>query len=847
MKRKNKRVIRLASIALMSAGLFGVSVNKVQATDDHEGPKVESITTDKKEAKPGDTVHFVAKVSDQTGTKELTLQLLNGSNFKYIHMTKKDANTFEGDLKVDDSFANGKYNISVSDVTDDLGNIGFGVGDFGNLNITGGTDDHEGPKVESITINKKEAKPGDTVHFAAKVSDQTGTKELTLQLLNGSNFKYVHMTKKDANTFEGDLKVDDSFANGKYSISVSDIIDDLGNIGFGEIPNDCSLFVYSDPSYDNIPDLKGVTIYTKNETVSNTSIDGDVYIAPNAIVHFNNVKVSGKIYVLGGLYANSVSADSLYFLNMTIGGYWFSNLSNGQVILSGNTSISNFIAQTYPVENIPYQITDGTPVKIIDGKLNLKGVYANIADAYLNDHKITPLENGKFVIKDLDVGDADKLTLKFVTVFGNTIEYNIPSEQYVTGKDGKTDAKPVIKSSDIKVHVGDKINFKDYASATDKEDGDLTSKIKIDSSDVNTEKPGNYSVVFSVTDKDGATTTKKVSVVVEKSTPNYKTPSGLKSTYGSKLSSISLPSGFKWDNPNATLDKVGQATYIATYDPDSSKYNAVKGIKITVDVAKANTSYTTPTGLKGTYGTRLSSVSLPSGFKWDNPNATLDKVGQATYIATYDPDSSKYNAVKNIKITVTVAKAKPVPPTVKTLNAKSGAKLSSLKLPAGYKWVNGNTVLKTIGTQAYKAIYNPDSSKYESITINLAVKVTKASSKSTKPGKKPKATKPKSKKVKTKKSKKISVAPTFILKLKSGKKSFVVTWKKAKGASGYQVRYTYKKNLNTAKAHNVKSLKYSAKKLKSKKKYYVQVRTFKKVSNKTYYAAWSKIKSVKVK
>ena len=36
-------------------------------------------------------------------------------------------------------------------------------------------------------------------------------------------------------------------------------------------------------------------------------------------------------------------------------------------------------------------------------------------------------------------------------------------------------------------------------------------------------------------------------------------------------------------------------------------------------------------------------------------------------------------------------------------------------------------------------------------------------------------------------------------------------------------------------------------KLKGGKKYYVQVRTYKKVSGKTYYSSWSKAKAVKTK
>jgi hypothetical protein len=44
-----------------------------------------------------------------------------------------------------------------------------------------------------------------------------------------------------------------------------------------------------------------------------------------------------------------------------------------------------------------------------------------------------------------------------------------------------------------------------------------------------------------------------------------------------------------------------------------------------------------------------------------------------------------------------------------------------------------------------------------------------------------------------------------------------------------------------------KTTKKVIKKLKAKKKYYVQIRTYKKVGKKYYYSKWSKVKTVKVK
>ena len=82
------------------------------------------------------------------------------------------------------------------------------------------------------------------------------------------------------------------------------------------------------------------------------------------------------------------------------------------------------------------------------------------------------------------------------------------------------------------------------------------------------------------------------------------------------------------------------------------------------------------------------------------------------------------------------------------------------------------------------------------------------------------------------------------------KKGFKITWKKksSKFASGYEVRYSLKSSMKKAKTKIVKGAGKNAKTIKSlkrNKRYYAQVRIYKKVSGKTYYSGWSKKKSVR--
>ena len=92
---------------------------------------------------------------------------------------------------------------------------------------------------------------------------------------------------------------------------------------------------------------------------------------------------------------------------------------------------------------------------------------------------------------------------------------------------------------------------------------------------------------------------------------------------------------------------------------------------------------------------------------------------------------------------------------------------------------------------------------------------------------------------------------TSIKKLKKSKKAIVVNWKKVSGIKGYQIQVAtdkkLKKNAKTVVVKKQKTTTATIKKIKSKKKYYVRIRTILKSGGKTYYSNWSGSKGVKAK
>ncbi len=68
------------------------------------------------------------------------------------------------------------------------------------------------------------------------------------------------------------------------------------------------------------PSYEGVTIFSGTETISDTTIDGDVYITSTGNITFKNVTVNGNVYCYGKLTVSGGSANNLYAYYWDLGG-----------------------------------------------------------------------------------------------------------------------------------------------------------------------------------------------------------------------------------------------------------------------------------------------------------------------------------------------------------------------------------------------------------------------------------------------------------------------------------------------------------------------------------------------
>ena len=303
---------------------------------------------------------------------------------------------------------------------------------------------------------------------------------------------------------------------------------------------------------------------------------------------------------------------------------------------------------------------------------------------------------------------------------------------------------------------------------------------------------GTYTVAITFKGNYSGTATKQFAIT---RAGNSITASAVNKTVSKKVQSFRIGAKakggakltYKSNNKSITVDKNGKVTVAKNY---------IGKATITISAA-ATTNYNA--AVKQIYvtvnptGTKLSSV-------------TSAKIGQLTIKWTKNAAVTGYQVQYATSSKFTGAK---------TLNVKSNKTVTSTlsKLKQKQKYYVRIRTYKTVGKVNYYSAWSAaKSATVKGVTAPAAVKLT--SVKSAKAG------------------------------------EMTVKWSKNAKAGGYQLQYATASNFKGAKAVNVKKAKTTSttvKKLTKGKKYYVRVRTYQKVSGKTYYSAWSASKNVTIK
>ena len=374
-------------------------------------------------------------------------------------------------------------------------------------------------------------------------------KSLQLSLKIDGNAKFKEnsiewLVKSKSNDIKTHTKISDDKKSMEIFIISNEPLDKNG----GELEI-CEINVTKDGN--------GSSAYTINANVNN---DGNSY---SYIINDTNKQVSG----------NDIA--NLNMEKLTINSSPVISLKNLATVVDGNIFVSkgeDFDAKSYIVVNDEEDGEIPVDKVVVTGKVDTKkvGTYninysvsdsegevtnlkqtvivEEVANQEISKPIITIMNNGQEVDK-IVVTKGDELDLsKYISAvdyLGGTINpeiigsydvnkagtyeltvratdrFNNVSEKSLTLVVEKKvinapsmNAAPVIIANDVELVVGDKFNELDNVKVIDEEDGVIPVDKVVVESDVDTTKVGNYKVIYSVTDSNGATTTKTINVKV---------------------------------------------------------------------------------------------------------------------------------------------------------------------------------------------------------------------------------------------------------------------------------------------------------------------------------------------
>ncbi|MBC1553924.1 DUF5011 domain-containing protein [Listeria booriae] len=450
-------------------------------------------------------------------------------------------------------------------------------GSFDPMTGVSASDTEDGDVTGNITVTANDVNVNQegTYHVTYSVTDSddnTTTKTITVTVTSNDApvITAVDKTVKKGASFDPMAGVtasdtEDGNVTDKVTVTANDV--DTSAVGTYHV-------TYS------VTDSDGNTT-TKTITVTVTSNDAPVITASD-----KTLKKGASFDPMVGVSASDVEDGNV----------------TGNVTVTAN-DVDTSAVGTY---HVTYSVTDS------DGNTTTKTITVTVTS---NDAPVitasdkTLKKGGSFdpmagvSASDLEDGDVTG----GITVTANDVDTNTVGTYHVTysvtDSDGNTTTKtitvsitsndaPTFTTSDVYLKVGDKFNPYAGITASDTEDGDLTDRIDIESSDVDMTQAGTYAVEYSVTDSDNNTTkiTRHVYVrtndkpVIHASDQTFKAGASFDPLAG--MSASDTEDGDITANVTITANDVdaNQAgTYHVTYSvTDSDDNTTTKTITITV-------------------------------------------------------------------------------------------------------------------------------------------------------------------------------------------------------------------------------------------------------------------------
>lgn len=296
--------------------------------------------------------------------------------------------------------------------------------------------------------------------------------------------------------------------NGEIKFTSTEISGNQADVGGGlavENASDVSAGTTGNIICNNTATQEAADVYIDGENVKVT--------LPNAMAMNRIFKADGENNMIDGWYQDT--EDSRYAPN-----------EQGEAVpVDGELSGSQRLVASYKAPRaltVTFDLQDGTWTDANDIYAEKDGNYEESVYEGQKAHQPNDPEKEGHVFggwyTDKDYSDENKYDFD-----SSVVTENITLYAKWLKKPELLNEAPVINAEDKTLTVGDKFDAKDGVTATDAEDGDITDKVEVISNNVDTSKAGIYEVTYQVTDSQGASVTKTITVTVRETDPQNPT------------------------------------------------------------------------------------------------------------------------------------------------------------------------------------------------------------------------------------------------------------------------------------------------------------------------------------
>ncbi len=376
---------------------------------------------------------------------------------------------------------------------------------------------------------------------------------------------------------------------------------------------------------------------------------------------------------------------------------------------------------------------------------------------------------------------------------------------------------------------------------------------------------GTYQVLYKVAREGYEDFLGSAQITIQKAKPEPALPTGLKGNSGNRLSSVTLPEGFTWENASEKLKETGDKTFYVIYTPeDTQNYETLSHIAVTITVNCPNHNYTgtvtvqpttTEKGEKTytcslcghTYTEAIPMLGSGNTGSTGDSNKDPENPGGGTGGSGSTGTTGGTGGSGNTGTTGgtggsgTVSPAKP-----KKVSGLKLGKATATSLKVSWKPIQGEKyrVVLYKGAKAVSTKYTGNSTYTFKNLKNATQYTVKVTSYVEKKGKKVYA--PSAATLKT------ATAPAKVKLIsikKMGSAKVKLIWKKVTRADGYEIsmrtgKEKYKVIRNIARG---KTVTYTKAGLRKGKRYTFRVRAYKKAGSKKIYGGYSSLKFVTIR